>query len=357
MLRLPASFVALLFVIAKILAEDVCENNGTPLTGTHQKCDCPTGFKGFDCSEKVTVCEGNPCRNSAVCVDKDDGTFTCKCQPNYEGILCEKKVRPCNLQPCKNKGNCSDDGVKCFKCECPDGFKGFDCSKKVLPCEVSPCQNGGVCSNEEDGSFKCTCTTGYTGLVCTRKETLFASTVLEGNSEWTDQLQQWLPSQLQETKMKLCYRASDNGWASSTFHQFCDNKGPTVVLVKVGKYVFGGYAAAAWGGSARYIKADTSFIFSFSNRDDLAPFKSPVYQNNANAMYTNNGYGPTFGGGHDIHIANNANGGTSSYTNFGHTYKPPSDYKYTTNAAKRLLAGSYNFTPSDVEVYYFANSK
>ena len=117
------------------------------------------------------------------------------------------------------------------------------------------------------------------------------------------------------------------------------------------------YPAIFLLGSARYIKADTSFVFSFSNRDDLAPFKSLVYQNNANAIYTNNGYGPTFGGGHDIHIANNANGGTSSYTNFGHTYKPPSDYKYTTNAAKQLLAGSYNFTPSDVEVYYFANSK
>ena len=81
-------------------------------------------------------------------------------------------------------------------------------------------------------------------------ETLFGSTVLEGNSEWIDQLQQWLPLQLEEKKMKLCYRASDNGWASSTFHNFCDNKGPTVVLVKVGKYVFGGYAAAAWGGKS-----------------------------------------------------------------------------------------------------------
>ena len=39
----------------------------------------------------VTVCDGNPCRNSAVCVNNDDGTFTCKCQHNYEGILCEKK--------------------------------------------------------------------------------------------------------------------------------------------------------------------------------------------------------------------------------------------------------------------------
>ena len=40
------------YFVAGVLADDVCKNNGTPLTGTHQKCDCPTGFKGFDCSEK-----------------------------------------------------------------------------------------------------------------------------------------------------------------------------------------------------------------------------------------------------------------------------------------------------------------
>jgi hypothetical protein len=41
-----------IYSAAGILAEDVCKNNGTPLNGTYQKCDCPTGFKGFDCSEK-----------------------------------------------------------------------------------------------------------------------------------------------------------------------------------------------------------------------------------------------------------------------------------------------------------------
>ncbi len=36
---------------AEVLAMDVCKNNGTPLNGTHRKCGCLTGFKGFDCSE------------------------------------------------------------------------------------------------------------------------------------------------------------------------------------------------------------------------------------------------------------------------------------------------------------------
>ena len=80
-------------------------------------------------------------------------------------------------------------------------------------------------------------------------EALFESTILRGHKGWIEQLHDWLPSTLQNKEMKLCYRASVNGWASSTFHNLCDNKGPTVVLIESGQYVFGGFAAASWGGN------------------------------------------------------------------------------------------------------------
>ena len=59
-------------------------------------------------------------------------------------------------------------------------------------------------------------------------------------------------------------------------------------------------------------------------------------------------YGPTFGGGHDIHIANNANSNTNSYTNFGYAYSVPSGVQ----DRRTILAGTYNFTPDEVEVFY-----
>ena len=77
-----------------------------------------------------------------------------------------------------------------------------------------------------------------------------------------------------------------------------------------------------------------------------------MYRNSGNAIYTNNGYGPTFGGGHDLKIVNNAHISTSSYSNLGHTYRPPSGYGYNQANTKALLAGSYNFKPSEIEVYY-----
>ena len=38
-----------------------------------------------------------------------------------------------------------------------------------------------------------------------------------------------------------CWRAKTDGWAASTFHSNCDGKGPTVVIIQVGSYTFGGY--------------------------------------------------------------------------------------------------------------------
>ena len=72
--------------------------------------------------------------------------------------------------------------------------------------------------------------------------------------------------------------------------------------------------------------------------------KNPTY-----AIYRDRGYGPTFGGGFSIHISNNANSNTGSYTRFyGLYYSLPSGVQNK----QTFLAGSYNFTPDEVEVFY-----
>ena len=44
----------------------------------------------------------------------------------------------------------------------------------------------------------------------------------------------------------LLYRASADGKAPDDFHRCCDNKGPTLVLIKSGEYIFGGYTSQSW---------------------------------------------------------------------------------------------------------------
>ena len=88
-------------------------------------------------------------------------------------------------------------------------------------------------------------------------------------------------------------------------------------------------------------------MFSLRNNDDLPPFKAPLKdENSGNAIYRNNWVGPTFG--HDLYIVNHAVSNQVSYTNFGDTYQPPSGPTNT----ESLLAGTYSFIPSEIEVLY-----
>ena len=103
--------------------------------------------------------------------------------------------------------------------------------------------------------------------------------------------------------------------------------------------------------SSSYTDSTYSFIFSFKNRYGLEPFSLYVKKSD-DAIYGNSGYGPTFGGGHDIYIADDAASNTNSYTNLGHSYVQLAGYKYGASDTRSLLAGSYNFQPQEVEVFY-----
>ena len=46
---------------------------------------------------------------------------------------------------------------------------------------------------------------------------------------------------------KRCFNARDHSYSAASFHELCDNKGPTVTLIEVDEYyVFGGYNDQAW---------------------------------------------------------------------------------------------------------------
>ena len=92
-----------------------------------------------------------------------------------------------------------------------------------------------------------------------------------------------------------------------------------------------------------------SFLFSLVNASRATPTKMPLKGNNNNcAIYCHSSYGPTFGGGHDLCIANGANANSNSHSNLGNTYQCPA------NANSSLfLAGQSNFSVNEVEVFVF----
>ena len=60
-----------------------------------------------------------------------------------------------------------------------------------------------------------------------------------------------------------CWRAKTDGWAASTFHSNCDGKGPTVTIIQVGSYIFGGYTDVPWSSPSKYIFISGAGFFQF----------------------------------------------------------------------------------------------
>ncbi|PFX15382.1 Fibrillin-1 [Stylophora pistillata] len=122
--------------------------------------------------------------------------------------------------------------------------------------DLNECQNDfnychklATCTNER-GSYKCKCKAGYVGdgLDCYYSYAgLGHSATLANDDNCLRTLSNWLSPavQSQSTYWKRHWRASADGWPASTFHSLCDSKGPTVTIIRVGKYIFGGYTSSS----------------------------------------------------------------------------------------------------------------
>ncbi|KXJ08414.1 hypothetical protein AC249_AIPGENE11243 [Exaiptasia diaphana] len=80
-------------------------------------------------------------------------------------------------------------------------------------------------------------------------------------------------------------------------------------------------------GSSSYAYSTKAFLFSLYNTHGYSPIKLPAVQNHQYAIYRGSGYGPTFGGGHDMYISNHASSYGGAYF-YVYTYKAPPACSY-----------------------------
>ena len=70
------------------------------------------------------------------------------------------------------------------------------------------------------------------------------------NQQYDSKLKEWLEN---DYKMKLLYRASEHDYTAKSFHECCDNQGPTLIVIKSsGGWIFGGYTTQSWSGNRIY---------------------------------------------------------------------------------------------------------
>ena len=72
------------------------------------------------------------------------------------------------------------------------------------------------------------------------------SVIVGNNSEYLSILTNWIKPRRSENDWKLCWRASRDGLDINQFHSLCNENGPTITIVKVKQYIFGGYTSLSW---------------------------------------------------------------------------------------------------------------
>ena len=89
----------------------------------------------------------------------------------------------------------------------------------------------------------------------------FAESIILTNVEEQRVLRSWLPEAM-VGEWRLLFRASRDGFAASAFHSKCDNKGPTVTVVKSGANIFGGFTEKEWTSANSKFLLQLIIIFS-----------------------------------------------------------------------------------------------
>jgi hypothetical protein len=172
---------------------------------------------------------------------------------------------------------------------------------------------------------------------------LFKSKILSGNQPFD--LINLCEFSLND-KWTLLYRGTRDGFGAAHFHSKCDKHNNTLTILKAQgtSYIFGGFTSIDWNILGQNKSDLNAFLFSLINKDNQPTKMRQI--NTAYSIYCDPTYGPTFGGGHDIRICDNANVRAACYSNLGHSFEHPQP-----SQGLSYLAGSYPFQLSEIEVY------
>ncbi len=148
----------------------------------------------------------------------------------------------------------------------------------------------------------------------------------------SQQYDKYIKEWVGDHKWKLLYRSSEHDYTSKSFHEYCDNKGPTLVVIKSSEgWIFGGYTTRSWKvvhpdeyssiissciifSIDKYKDDDEAFIFTLKNANGVEPTRYMKRKESKYAIYCDPNYGPRFGYD-NIYIVNNCNKENSCWIN------------------------------------------
>jgi hypothetical protein len=146
------------------------------------------------------------------------------------------------------------------------------------------------------------------------------------------------------------YQTSKDGPSAKIFHEMCDNKGPTLIVIKLEDgHVFGGYNPISWIGEYMYNDCEDAFLFSITDGKYRKPIRCPVKKSLKKFAIKQNDvdYSPGFGETDNADLFIAFKNLKNSYSNLSNVYKCPRGFN-----GKEFLAGRPNdWKIVDVEVF------
>ena len=179
-----------------------------------------------------------------------------------------------------------------------------------------------------------------------KNENCFENSLIIKNDIFkTHYIIKWIKEKTNKVKINfdLIFTMSKNGSNSDDFHKYCDNKGPTLTLIKTKKnQIFGGFTPLNWnkGNSITiYDPSNQTFIFSL---DLFKKFDMIDKEKIAIGHYSL--FGPFFGGS-DIRMENNMKNGTC-FANKSCNYLSNNNIELTGEKGNKI-----SFQTDELEVY------
>jgi hypothetical protein len=139
------------------------------------------------------------------------------------------------------------------------------------------------------------------GISSTIENSVFPVTSSAPAGENVDEIT-FIQDTLDISNWELCYDSSVSAYTAAAFHTGCDGKGATVTIAEynngAGIKRFGGYSPVDWGLTTGGYSAPDARLFNLLTLTAFSPTGYAPHW----AVYVNSGYGPTFGGGHDLRL-------------------------------------------------------
>lgn len=178
----------------------------------------------------------------------------------------------------------------------------------------------------------------------------FDSVILKNELENKYVIANWVSEtvNLNKSSFHLLYRGSRDGFTAKAFHERCDDKGPTVVIIEnTTGNKFGGFASVSWTSPANCVsikseESFSSFLFSVDKKQKLL-YKP---KSNLRVLGHDRSFGPAFGEKCTLIIYDNCNVENSFYR--------PSCASYQSLENGEYISGTESFKVKEIEVFSVA---